>query len=254
MNAFIEESTAWTILQEYANACLEIDGSTLIALYAIGSLPGGYYRPGQSDIDAVLIVDNGSDQIWGGREELSKTLQELNRSYLERYRIPKDFGPFPLQERELLPPYDPEDDLLTLEIARLKLQGEHVYGEIDLEAIPLPTAEDFLAGARCFEMWWHTEFSLSMPLEQMSAAACVNTILIHLGRFLRIEKGILEFNKRKLVPMYLENKPPIVNRKALRLVEAFLESQNLADKDIQLLRDFVSELRHKMNQHLGISA
>ena len=50
----IDEPVAWRILQQYAGDCPEIASGTLLALYATGSLPGGYYRPGQSDIDATI--------------------------------------------------------------------------------------------------------------------------------------------------------------------------------------------------------
>jgi hypothetical protein len=248
----INEEMAWSILQKYAQDCLEIDSSTLIALFAIGSLPGGYYRPGQSDIDAVLIIENGSEHIWGSSEEPSKSLKELNRCYLERYKIPKDFGPFPLQEKELFPPYNPKDDVLTLEITRLKLQGKPVYGEVDLDAIPMPTAKDFQVGAQRFEEWWRDEFSKTTPLEVMSPTACVNTILMHLIRFLWITKGILEFNKRNVVPAYLDNEPPFVNREVFDLVKASLEGKNLPEEGTKLLRNYVKELRPKMNAYLGI--
>ena len=240
----INEETAWNILQKYTKDCLEIDSFTLIVLYATGSLPGGYYRPDQSDIDAVLIIGNGSEHIWGNSEEPNKSLKELNRCYLERYKIPKDFGPFPLQERELFPPYNPKDDVLTLEIARLKLQGKPVYGEFDLDAVPMPTAKDFLIGAQHFEAWWRDEFSKTTPLEVMSPTACVNTNLMHLSRFLRIKKGIIEFNKRKVVSTYLDNEPPFVNNEAFCLVEASLESQN-SKQGAKLLGSYVGELRQR---------
>jgi hypothetical protein len=57
----IDEKGAWDILDRYVADCLQIDSDTMMALYATGSLAGGYYRPGQSDIDAVLIVENGLD-------------------------------------------------------------------------------------------------------------------------------------------------------------------------------------------------
>jgi hypothetical protein len=70
---------------------------------------------------------------------------------LETYQIPKDFGPFPLRESELFPAYDPENDLLTLEITRLKIQGKLIYGYLTLEKIPMPSIEDFFVGAKHFE-------------------------------------------------------------------------------------------------------
>jgi hypothetical protein len=248
----IDEAAAWEILHQYARDCLEIDSDTLIALYATGSLPGGYYRPGQSDIDAVLIVENGSEHPWGNSEKPSKPLETLNRRYLDRYKIPKDFGPFPLQESKLFPPYDPRCDVLTLEIARLKIQGQSVYGEFDLDAVPMPTASDFLVGVQRFEEWWRDEFSKTTPLGSMSPTGCVNTILVHLGRFLLIEKGTIEFDKRKVVRAYLNSDPPFVNTEVVRLVEAFLASTALTEADAELLRSYAGELRAQMNAHLGI--
>jgi hypothetical protein len=250
--ATISEETAWGILEKYTEECLQIDFATLIALYATGSLPGGYYRPGQSDIDAVLIVKNGSEHIWGNSEDLSKPLEELNRRYLERYKIPKDFGPFPLQERELFPPYDPEDDVLTMEIARLKLQGKPIHGQFDLDSVPMPTSNDFLVGAQRFEEWWQDEFSKATLPEAMSPTACVNTTLMHLSRFLRIKKGVIELNKRKVVSSYLNNEPPFVNKEVFRLIGAFLDGKPHTEAETELLRSFARELRLKMNAHLGI--
>jgi hypothetical protein len=248
----IDEKAAWDILRQYVDDCLEIDTDTLVALYATGSLPGGYYRPGQSDIDAVLIVKNGSEPIWGTSEKPSERLATLNCHYLKRHKIPKDFGPFPLQERELFPPYDLGEDVLTSEIARLKVQGKLVYGTFNLEAVPMPTARDFLAGAQRFEEWWRDAFLKTTPPEAMSPAACVNTILMHLGRFLRIKRGLFEFDKRRIVSAYLDHDPPLTNGTAFRLVEEWLASGTLTEPDTDFLRRFVGELRADMNACLGI--
>jgi len=119
--AVIGEKAAWKILHKYAKDCLEIDAKSLMAVVAIGSLPGGYYRPGESDIDAILIVADGSEAIWGDVEDASPALEGLNRRYSEVYNIPKDFGPFPIQERQLKPPYPPEKGLAS-EIARCSVE------------------------------------------------------------------------------------------------------------------------------------
>ena len=81
----ISEPAAWEILARYVQDCLQIDRDSLRAVYATGSLGGGYYRPGQSDIDAVLIVANGSEEMWGNLEAGSERLSALNKAYLERY-------------------------------------------------------------------------------------------------------------------------------------------------------------------------
>jgi hypothetical protein len=250
----IGESAAWEILALYVQDCLKIDRDSLRAVFATGSLGGGYYRAGQSDIDAVLIVENGSQEIWGDLDEGSERLAALNHAYKERYQIPKDFGPFALQVGQLYPPYDPCSDMLPLEIARLKVQGVCVYGEFDLEAVPMPGVEDFRRGAARFETWFRDEFAPSHPISGFSEAACINTILIHLGRFLRIERGVLEFDKRALIASYLENEPPFVDEAALDMVEVSLASRGLSEPELESLRRYVARLRMQMNGYLGIEA
>ena len=50
MNSVIDEATAWVILHHYVEDCLKIDSSNLLAVFATGSLGGGYYRPGQETL------------------------------------------------------------------------------------------------------------------------------------------------------------------------------------------------------------
>ena len=198
--AIIEERTAWEIIGRYSRECSEIDRESLVAVYVIGSLSGGYYRPGESDIDAILLVSDGSECIWGNYDTPSTRLANLNKRYKRDYSIPKDFGPFQLQLRELNPPYK-HNGVLTLEIARLKLQGTAIYGTFSLNQILMPSKEDFLAEFKHFEEWWDAEFSQHTPIEQFSPRACVNTVLLHLNRYLIIEKDIIEFDKMKIIPL-----------------------------------------------------
>ena len=251
--AVIDEHAAWDILRAYARDCLAISSASLLAIYAIGSLPAGYYRPGQSDIDALLIVRDGSDGIWGSNMHPSKPLEDLNRRYQDAYGIPKDFGPFPVQESELYPPYDVEQELVP-EIARLKLQGKPIYGAYDLDAVSLPTPDDVLRDAQHFEEWWRDEFSKSVLLENLSLMACVNSILMHLRRFLWIKRGVIEFDKRRLVRSYLENDPPFADEDMLYCVEQSLESEAISDSQTELLRAYTGHLRSQMNAYLGIGA
>ena len=204
----IDEQPAWDILFRYVNDCLEIDSPSLLAIYATGSLPAGYYRPGQSDLDAVLLVQDGAEQLWGTSLEPSRKLQTLNRHYRDTYHIPKDFGPFPIRASELFPPHDPQKELVP-EIARLKIQGRCVYGTFDLDVVPMPASVDVLASAQHFEEWWRDEFALSTSIEDLTPAACVNTILLHLRRFLWIKRDIIQFDKRKLLDAVFGKRPTV---------------------------------------------
>ena len=250
----ISESAAWEILERYVLDCLELDRESLIAVYATGSLGGGYYRPGQSDIDAVLIVADGSQAIWGDLEQGSERLAALNQAYQERYRIPKEMGAFALQESALYPPYDPTADVLPLEIARLKVQGVCIYGAYDLDAVPMPVGDDFRRGARVFEAWFEAEFLQEHPFAAFPEAACVNTILMHLGRCLRVERGVLEFDKRAVIAAYRQHDPPFVDEAAFRLVQASLAGETLSAPQVEALRRYAEQLRTQMNEYLGVTS
>lgn len=247
----IDEKDAWQILHRYVADLLAIDADSVLAVYAIGSLGGGYYRSGQSDIDSAIIVQDGSAHIWGNNQAASPRLQALNQHYLEAYHIPKDFGPFALQARDLFPPYDPAQESVQ-EIARLKVQSRLVYGSFDLDAVPMPTPEDALRDAQHFESWWHAEFESAQPIGQMSEAACMNTILLHLRRFLWIKRNVIEFDKLNTVARYLANDPPFVDSTALQLVEASLAGQHLTAIELDQLRYWAEWLRPQMNACVGI--
>ena len=246
----ISEAMAWEILDEYVQDCLQVDSETLIAVYAIGSLGGGYYRPGQSDIDAALLVADRSERIWGDSEVPSERLKTLSERYQATYDIPKEFGAFPLQPHELYPPYV---EGVTLEIARLKLQSKCVYGDFALDDVPLPTPDDFVRDFGAFERWWRDEFTKGKPIASLSSAACVNTVLMHLRRFLIARRGIIEFNKRHIVPLYLENDPPFTDEPLLKLVTRHLETGSVSQDELDLLREHTRVLRDRMNALLGIT-
>ena len=116
----------------------------------------------------------------------------------------------------------------------------------------MPTAEDFRRDAQRFERWLEDEFFKGNPIAGFSEAACVNTILIHLGRYLRIRRGVMEFNKRRVIARYMENEPPFVDEEAFGLVEVSLASHHLSEQAEERLRETVQHLRTQMNAYLGI--
>lgn len=229
----IDEAAAWDILHRAIEELLAIDTASVLAVYAIGSLGGGYYRPGQSDIDAIFITQDGSTPIWGDHANPSPRLRELNQHYQETYGIGIDLGP--ALASKLFPPYDPVH-ISVQGIARLKVQGRCVHGSYDLECVPMPTLEDALQDAQRCETWWRDEYAPTHPIEQMGEIECVNIILNHLKRFLWIKRNIIEFDKRKVVALYLANDPPYVDDAALRLVEASLAGQRLTAEELGQLR------------------
>jgi hypothetical protein len=245
----IDEPAAWDILHRAITELLTIDTASVLAVYAIGSLGGGYYRPGQSDIDAIFLTQDGSTPIWGDRQNASPRLRELNQRYQELYGIGIDLGPALVSK--LFPPYDLAH-ISVQGIARLKVQGRLVYGHYDLDQVPMPTLADVLHDAQRYEAWWRDEYAPTHPFEQMDEIECVSIILNHLKRFLWLKRGIVEFDKRKVVMLYLANDPPFVDDAALRLVEVSLAGRVITAAELDQLRRWVGQLRPQMNDQLGI--
>lgn len=71
------------------------------AVFAIGSLGGDYYRPGQSDIDTAVITN-------AARRDLPPIAADIGRladAYWKRHDIPKGFGAIVFAQEQLRPPY-----------------------------------------------------------------------------------------------------------------------------------------------------
>ena len=83
--SIIDERTAWEIIGQYSGECSQIDHESLMGVYVIGSLSSGYYRPGESDIDAILLVSDGSERIWGNSDTPITRLVNLNKRYKQDY-------------------------------------------------------------------------------------------------------------------------------------------------------------------------
>ena len=86
----------------------------------------------------------------------------------------------------------------------------------------------------------------------MTSTQCVNTILMHLHRYLIIEKGLFEFDKRQIVPSCIAHDAPFLNKPALDIVQEYLLSEHINRYETRILRQYVSDLRYNMNKLLKI--
>lgn len=241
----ISREKAIEIAKEFANKISLIKGDSLVAIYAIGSLGGGYYRPGQSDIDTLIIFDDKVDYN-------KSVIKKVAEDYQKKYDIPKGFGAVIVHKNQLYPPYDKTDELV-LEIINLKKQGLPVYGSFDTDSIPMPDREAIIEDANAFEDWRDKELTYSKSLLPM--AACVNSILILLKRYLLIEKGIVEFNKFKIINTYLNNEPPVVNKEIFQLTDSYINAKDYKDErateqELNKMNVFHDELKLTMNKLL----
>ena len=244
MNMITQEK-AMEIVQEFL-AEIRRKEKGILALYVIGSLGGGYYRPGQSDIDTVIIVEDGAAIT-------QKRMDRIAEKYRRKYDVPKGFGSVMIREAELAPPYtksETDEFEFTVELARLKVQGKAVFGEINTDAIRMPFKEDFIRDAVIFEKWAAREFGYP-GFEKLQIAGCVNSILMFLRRFLIIEKGVFEFNKFRMIDTYMRSEPPLVDERAFDFIQRKLRDEASGSKeDLLMLRACGARFRDYFNQAL----
>lgn len=190
----------------------------VLAVYAIGSLGSDYYRPGQSDIDTAVITDFS-------RQEIGKITEEIDKiadTYWKSYNVPKGFGSVVFAREQLYPPYIPAEELVQ-EILRLKVQFRCIWGHYDLKNVPMPPKTAIIDDARQFQAWMDRERAGGFRID--SAVKLVNSTLIVLKRYLLIRHGIVEFNKFRVIDLYLQNDPPLVHERLFAFIRDWLHDR-----------------------------
>ncbi len=215
--SIITYNEAISITKEFGKELSQRFGKQILAVFAIGSLGADYYRPGQSDIDTAVIADIPRSELW----ELKANIREIANKYCEQYSVPKGFGAVVISKEQLSPPYIKNEELI-LEILRLKTQSKAIYGIFDTESIPTPSKSAIIEDARAFEEWAENMRRIDPYFGISDTVSLVNSTLMILKRYLMIERDIIEFNKFKVLQLYLKNDPPIVYDELFEYIDASL--------------------------------
>lgn len=246
MGDVITRERALEIVGEFQKEITAIDPEGILAIYLIGSLGGGYYRAGQSDIDTVIIVKDDATIT-------QKGIDEIAERYWKNYSIPKGFGSIMIYEKELFPPYtksEIEEFEFSIEIARLKMQGCLFYGQYSLANVPMPTKQHLIEDAKIMEKWLFSEFGYPM-YDKLGITSCVNCILGAMRRFLMIEKSVFEFNKFNTVKAYLDHSPDIIDENVFAFIDQYLRGETSGnDEDLAMLRKFGTRITDHYNHKL----
>ena len=185
------------------------------AIFAIGSLGGDYYRPGQSDIDTVVITSVSRNEI----QQITSIVETIADRYWREYQVPKGFGAIVFAEEQLHPPYIKSEELVQ-EIMRLKMQGKLIYGEYDINNIEFPDWQAIKNDILNFQEW-----SDEQPYFEHSAQSFVNSTLMGLKRYLLLKHHIVEFNKFKAIGLYLANNPPVINEEIFTFITNYISGK-----------------------------
>ncbi len=215
MPAVISYVEALKIAAQFGREVEALFPGKIAAVFAIGSLGSDYYRPGQSDIDTAVITGFSRKDIAAVTEKIEK----IADSYQKRYHVPKGFGAVVFAREQLYPPYVKEEELVQ-EILRLKCQSRPVFGAFDTRDIPMPDREALRNDILHFQEW-----ADSQPCPVRNAVTMVNSTLIALKRYLLLKYQITEFNKFKVIDLYLTHEPPMVNQEIFDFITRFLNGQ-----------------------------
>ena len=233
----IHKDQAWAIARTFAEDAANLLRQGLLAVYVIGSLAGGNYRPGRSDIDTLLIVSSGSttsDQ---------NAVEDLRRRVRAAHGGLKDFGAVVITEGKLQPPYDPVEELVP-EILRLKHQGALIWGAFDLASVPDPTRDDFVAYVRVFYPWLR-ELIDRRPQEYRSVDAAVNTILYELRLLIWNRTGDYVLDKHRVIPAAVElDSGATLASETLEAIQCYLVgdeplSREQVERELQVVSEYV---------------
>jgi len=222
----ISYDEAMRIATKFAHELADAFPGKIIAVFVIGSLGSDYYRPGQSDIDTVVITSCNRKKA----AKLERKIEVIQNRYWKEYRVPKGFGAIVFAQEQLYPPYVKEEELIQ-EILRLKTQSKPVYGNYDIAQIPMPDKQAIKDDAIAFQAWADAEKKKNPDFPGWNVQTLVNSTLLVLRRYLMLRHDIIEFNKFKTIGLYLAHDPPMVNDEVFDFIERALHDNDIALDD-----------------------
>jgi hypothetical protein len=248
----ISYDEAVNIAKKFAEELNDKYNNKILAVFTIGSLGGDYYRPGQSDIDTVVITSCNREEA----TIINGEIETIADKYWKKYDVPKGFGAIVFAEEQLYPPYIAKEELI-LEILRLMTQSKLIYGNYDIKKIPLPDKQAMIDNENAFEDWMAesakkanqgNEAEPQISFSELDKQVFVNGTLWHIRRFLMINRDIIEFNKFKLIDLYLKNNPPIVDDVIFKTINNVLHDSYdlITDEQMQTLSKWRDNFRVQM--------
>ena len=199
------EKEAWQALQAFSTELVEMNLADLIAVISIGSLPGGYYRPGASDLDVVALFAGGPPSA-----ELAKAITtqlELAASTFVEKTRGATIECLPRWEVDLMRGADgqlPKPDLN----ARLNLQSSLLWGNFPLGKVEMPGPADFLWESKHFQAYWH-EKNGPDAFACASEKALVNYAIGLMRLYLAFRRNVVIYDKSQIMRVFGDNAPEV---------------------------------------------
>jgi hypothetical protein len=195
----LSEPAVWTLLEKVAERIQKADLPGFKAFFAIGSLAGGYYLPGQSDVD-LLVLFAGSRPVEGEYKKQAKVLESLIGKVPGNLTI----DILPRYESDLL--IDPNTGLCLHPdlVARLLTQSRLLAGTNDLSSLKMPGPRDFQAEFPSQLNWWQLNHG---PQETCTPLLQAKYLLLVMRSWLAVFRNQVIYNKRDLIAAYKRSQP-----------------------------------------------
>ncbi len=209
MSAGAPIEAAWKELETFSSSADGLRLSEVRAIFAIGSLPGGYFRPGQSDLD-VLVLFQGAP----GTEADFNKFQLAEKERLEA--LAAQAGPYEIEllflhetrlQRDPLTGRFPYADF----VQRLLSQSKLLWGAFETGSLEAPGKEDFACAFRRYLEYLRKKHvgEFQVFWSQGKLEELLNHTLALMRAYLQVQRGVSEYDKTRLAQRYRESQPSV---------------------------------------------
>ena len=246
----MNEEQAWTLLHEFAREASSIDPSRIKAIIAIGSLPGGYYRQGQSDLDVVIIMADANQASGLAKTNFLTAIRETTSKFQSCCDEETKLEAVLVRESELSAT-NAEGFLANPQLnVRLKVQGHILFGGYDLGLVPMPLPHDLLNEFRQNETRDISDGETQD--EQPDPSGLIKYAFYLIRSYLSIVHVVFDFNKLTLLDTYKKHTPPYEDETFFELINKSLTGEQLDPQEIAELNMHVNNLRLKITSQLRL--
>ena len=206
MTANAQIEAAWNELAAFASSADALGLSETRAIFSIGSLPGGYFRPGQSDLDVLVLFQGAPDAEtnFTPAQQAEKVRLEALTALAEPYEMELIF----LHESRLQ--RDPQTGRLPYAdfVQRLLSQSKLLWGAFDLSSLEAPGTEDFACAFRRYLEYLRKKHGDDF-IKQGILTELLKHVLVLMRTYLQVQRGMLEYDKTQLAQRYRASNPTI---------------------------------------------
>ncbi len=209
MTANAQINAAWEELTAFAGAADALRLNEVRAIFSIGSLPGGYFRPGQSDLDVLVLLRGtpNAEMVFSAAQQEEKQQLETLAAQAAPYEMELIF----LHESRLQ--RDPQTGRLPYAdfVQRLLSQSKLLWGAFDLSSLEAPGTEDLACAFRRYLEYLQKKHGGDLQIfwKKGGIAELLKHALVLMRTFLQVQRGELEYDKTQLVRRYCESQAPV---------------------------------------------